>query len=265
MSDRQIVGIVLVKNEDLHLERAVRNVLEFCDRIFIADHASSDRTPAIAQELAARHSKIEGKVIGHPGESHDFLQPSVGTATWVFGVDGDELYDPIGLGKLRGELLGGTYDAWWMILGNVLNCDEVDAARKTASGWLAPPCRSITKLSNFSRIDSWRGDTPERLHGGSIVFREGCDASRRLNLFERHSWEDSPLRCLHTCFVPRSSLDSAQPLVRPNIMETYRARPLARIRRGVQRLLGRRVESDWKRSRYRRGERVTVDASAFFP
>lgn len=265
VSTAQIVGIVLVRNEDVHIERAISNVLGFCDRILVADHQSTDRTLEIVQVLAARQPKIEFKTIGHPSESHGLLQPFVGSNSWVFGVDGDEIYDPGGLARLRPELLAGRFQDWWMILGNVLNCDAIEPLAKTASGYLTPPCRSITKLYNFSRIDSWHGDTPERLHSGDIAFRTGCDASRRLNLFEQHTWEDSPLRCLHTCFVARSSADAAQPLIRPNIMEIYRSHPLARVRRAVSRILGRRVESDWKQSRYRRGERVTVDAAAFFP
>jgi hypothetical protein len=39
-----IVGSVLVRNEDVFLERAIRNVAAFCDRIFAVDHRSKDRT-----------------------------------------------------------------------------------------------------------------------------------------------------------------------------------------------------------------------------
>ena len=39
-----IVGIVLVRNEDVFVEQAIRNVAAFCDRIHVADHVSTDRT-----------------------------------------------------------------------------------------------------------------------------------------------------------------------------------------------------------------------------
>ena len=152
-----------------------------------------------------------------------------------------------------------------MILGNVLNCDLLDPVAKIAAGYLAPPCRSITKLYNFSAIRSWVGDTPERLHGGKIEFQPGRDASERLHLHEQLSWEESPLRCLHACFVQRSTGDGGKVNVRENIMDVHAAGLVARVRRWWKMLRGVRVESDWKKSRYRRGERVQIDASAFFP
>ena len=38
----QVVGIVLVSNEDVFVERAIRNMAAFCDRIYAVDHLSSD-------------------------------------------------------------------------------------------------------------------------------------------------------------------------------------------------------------------------------
>jgi hypothetical protein len=152
-----------------------------------------------------------------------------------------------------------------MILSNVLNCDLVDREKKIAAGWLAPPCRSITKLYNFRHIRAWGGDTPERLHGGAIEFQPGRDALARLNLHEQQPWDSSPLRCLHTCFVARSSLDSDVPAVRENIMDVHAANPIRRIGRWWKTLRGKPLESDWKKSRYMRGERVTIDATPFFP
>ena len=48
----QFVGIVLVHNEDVFVERAIRNVAAFCDRIYAVDHLSNDRTPEILRRLA---------------------------------------------------------------------------------------------------------------------------------------------------------------------------------------------------------------------
>ncbi len=262
---REVVGIVLVRNEDRHIEAAVTNIVEFCDRIVIADHGSTDDTPEIVARLAARHRHIQSHRVGTPRESHDLIASYAGTNTWIFGVDGDEIYDPNGLSKLRAELLARSYQDRWMILGNVLNCDLLDPARKIAGGYLAPPCRSITKLYNFRAIRSWTGDTPERLHGGNIEFQPGWDASARHNLHEQRSWEESPLRCLHACFVPRSTLDGADDAARENIMDLHTAGPLARVNRWWKMLRRAPLESDWKKSRYRRGKRVQIDARAFFP
>jgi glycosyltransferase involved in cell wall biosynthesis len=265
MPQCQIVGVVLVRNEDLRIRQVVGNIAGFCDRIFLADNGSTDRTPEILQALAAGHPQLSYHRLSHPRRSHDLIAGFADTHTWVFGVDGDELYDPAGLAVMRRRIFAGEFDDWWMVIGNVLNCDEVDPVRKTASGFLAPPCRSITKLYNFGIIHSWTGDTPERLHGGHIAFHPGHAASARLNLHETIPWADSPLRCLHTCFVARSSTDAATPLVRENIMDVHAGGILRKIRRGWKMLRGVPLESDWKKSRYRRGERVTIDATPFFP
>ncbi len=49
----RIVGAVLVHDEDVFVERSIRNVVGFCDRIHAVDHLSSDRTPAILRDSPA--------------------------------------------------------------------------------------------------------------------------------------------------------------------------------------------------------------------
>lgn len=258
----RLVGIVLVRNEDRFVRRAVGNVLAFCDEVLLVDNGSTDGTVAILESIAADAPKAALHRISHPRESHDLLKRFVGTPTWVFGVDGDEIYDPAGLEKFRPMVLSGAFDAHWMVLGNVLHCDSIEGGR--ARGFLAPPSRSIVKFYNFAAIDSWDGDTPERLHGGEPVFREGYSGEAKRRLEVEFSWEESPLRCLHACFMKRSSADDGIDS-RENIMETYRGGVTNWIRRTARRVAGRPEESRWKRERYARGERVEVDAGAFFP
>lgn len=262
---KKILGVVLVRNEDRFVRRAVGNAREFCDRILLIDHDSRDGTSRILKEFAEEAcGKASFHAITHPRKSHDLLKPFVGTDTWVFGVDGDEIYDPRGLQAFRPRLLAGEFDSHWMILGNVLHCDRLDLGKSEASGFPSPPSRSITKLYNFAAIDSWDGDTTERLHGGSPVFRRGFDGQEKRQLQRECPWDESPLRCLHTCFVPRSSLDRAG-ASRENIMETFRGGWKARLKRLARRLAGCREASDWKRERYARGERMTVPTTPFFP
>ena len=259
-----IIGVVLVRNEDRFVRQAVRNAWGFCDRLLLVDHQSEDGTVGILREFAAEpDGKATFHSIAHPRESHALLKPFVGTDTWVFGVDGDEIYDPRGLHAFRPRLLAGEFDSHWMILGNVLHGDRVDARETSASGFPSPPSRSITKLYNFAAIDSWEGDTPERLHGGNPAFRDGHHERDKRQLQLEYSWDESPLRCLHACFVPRSSLDVAG-VTRENIMETYRGGWTNRIKRLARRLAGIPETSDWKRERYARGERLTVSAEPFF-
>ena len=252
-----------MRNDDLHVERAVRNIVAFCDRIHAFDHMSTDDTWELLQVLAREYDHIDASRTHHAADSHRTLERYAGSSTWVFGVDGDELYDPARLSDFRAQLRDGAFDKVFKVASNVVNCIEFDPERRTATGYPSPPSRSITKLYNYGAIDAWTGDGSERLHGGTISFKPGYDESSVDNIGERLSWDATPLRCLHLCFVRRSSLDSA-PEVRPILMESGLH---DRSWRGElkRRLLRRRPpqESAWKREKYMRGDLISVDASPF--
>ncbi|HMP77515.1 MAG TPA: glycosyltransferase family 2 protein [Kiritimatiellia bacterium] len=259
----QIVGLCLVHNEDRFLRDALRNALALCDRLIVADHQSTDRTAAIAREWAARDARVEYVALASPPDSQDLLRPFLNTRTWIFGVDGDEVYDPAGLARLRETLRAGHYDAYRQVYGNVLHCTALDAETGVARGHLAPPSRSMTKLYNFAALRDWTGPNPERLHGGEPVFNPGYDATMDLRLHERTPWEESPFRCLHMVFLPRSSQDQVE-RVRLNIAEKNNLRGWARLRFKLLRALGREPDSTYKHEKYRRGPEVERDVRAFF-
>jgi len=254
-----------VRNEDLFVRAAIENILDFCDRIFLADNGSTDGTTGILKCLAAAHPrKVSYHRIDHPRLSHDLLREYIGRDAWIFGVDGDEIYDTARLAEFRPRLLAGEFSDVWMVLGNVLHVTSLERAASRVSGHLSPPSRSITKLYNFSAITAWDGDTVERLHGGDITFRPGFEHGSKCNLEKRFAWDTTPLRCLHLCFLPRSSQDETNPAVRENIMELYRGGLQGALRRLLNRLLGKRTASRWKQERYCRGPEVVVTTSPFF-
>ena len=82
----------------------------------------------------------------------------------------------------------------------------------------------------------------------------------RYELYKEIVWQDSDFRCIHTCWMPRSSLDP-QITSRRNVTESLGV--INRLRTLLARLLGRKSESDYKAEKYRRGEYVTVDAKEF--
>ena len=265
MSDRRIVGIALVRDEDVFVERALTNALRFCDELIAADHRSRDETPRILEQLAAAHpGRVRFERVDEAGNANELLRPYVGQDVWVFGVDGDELYEPDRLDALRRRLLGGELDEWYLIKGNVLHCDELDAAAGTAGGWLAPPARSITKLFNFRALEHWEGQAIEHLYGGRRTFRRGYSDETIYWLRDEHDWASSPFRCLHVCFLRRSSRQPARQQTRQSVIELG---GVPRRRRAIGRLgtlVGRPPESDWKLAKYRQGPRVTVDDVAPF-
>jgi len=262
----RIVAVALVHNEDVFVERAIRNVADFCDRIHVADHASTDRTPEILGSLAREYDHLEVVRVVHTGESHELVAGYAGTDTWVLGLDGDELYDRERLAGFREELRAGAYHELFQLRSNVLNCVDLDVETRVASGYLAPPSRSVTKLWNCAAFDSWTRCYRQYMHDGDIAFRPGYDREQSAHLGESHAWEDTPLRCLHVCFLRRSSLSPNGSGPRLSPIELGGKRRLAprvlaqlahRLRPSVP------VGSEWKQEKYRRGELVTKDASPF--
>ena len=261
----QIVGSVLVRNEDEFVEQSIRNVAGFCDRIHAVDHVSSDRTWDILRSLASELEHLEVRRSRNSATAHRLLAQYAGTQTWVLGVDGDELYDPAGLRRLRGDLIRGAYADVFRIKGHVLNCDELDLASGRASGWLAPPSRPVTKVFNFGAVESWT-DSPDPLQAGNVVFRPGQHWESRVDLAADTTWETDPLRCLHVCFLPRSSGERGDVGgSRTNLDEShqYHRGPVGTLKRLVRRPGRERDGRNWKREWYARGERVTVDAGPF--
>jgi glycosyltransferase involved in cell wall biosynthesis len=256
---------MLVHNEDLFIKQAIINIFEFCDRVIIADHLSTDQTEQRVRELSHNHGKIDYHRIQHARESHNFITEYAGRNNWIFAVDGDEIYDPAGLKTLRSRLEAGEYAHWWVIFGNVLNCVEIDWTKKTAQGYLSPPCRSMTKLYNFNLIESWTDVPIERLHGGKVLFREDYSEDLRLNLNSQASWEDSIFRCLHMCFLRRSSLE-----VQESSNNKYAKKTPAELadyenKNILMKFIYRSFvkKSRWKRDKYARGPLVMKDISSF--
>jgi hypothetical protein len=254
----QIVGVGLYRDEDIFVERVVRNVAEFCDELLLFDHRSRDGTGEILRKLAAEFPHARFEAIADPSISHDRLRPFIATDAWVFGVDGDELFDPERLRSFRPRLLGGEFDDWWLIRSNALHVVELDEGSRTARGYMAPPAPSNVKLHNFALIESWDGVHRQRLHGEEgLRFKPGREA-RKLELGKRYSWDDSPLRCLHVCFLRRSSRELVD-TGRLNISEL--TAPARLPVRAWRRLRGRQPR--WKAEHYREGPLQVASAEPF--
>jgi glycosyltransferase involved in cell wall biosynthesis len=153
VSAARIIGIVLVRDEDVFVERAVRNVVDFCDELFLVDHRSRDGTPSILERLDSEFPHIHRYRVDDPSVSHALIEPYAGSPSWVFGVDADEIYDPQGL-SARPRLLGGEFDDRWALRSIQLHCRRLDVGNANASGWLAPPSRPTTKLYRRTRMQS---------------------------------------------------------------------------------------------------------------
>jgi hypothetical protein len=254
----RIIGVGLFRDEDVFVERAVRNVFGFCDELILVDHRSKDGTPEILERVAA-DSPVPTTIrrVQEASESHDFVKGYAGQDVWAFGLDGDELYDPRGLERFREQLLAGDASDAWNIRANMLHCVELDQERGMATGYLSPPAPSVSKMFNFRLIDAWDGDNPERLCDPSgLVFKPGVEP-RKYELNKTVGWDESPFRALHVCFLRRSSRQ-AKARSRMNVPDrTAPRRAPIRAWRAFLETIGRPPAGTYK-DLYRVGELVTV-------
>jgi glycosyltransferase involved in cell wall biosynthesis len=267
----ELVAISLVRNEERFVRRALLNVAAVCDRVIAVDHLSEDRTASILRDLSRELDHLVVRRTGRASESHELIEPYVGTDTWVLSVDGDELYDPVGLVRMRAALERGEHDDVFRVRPAGLHCDVLDETDGTARGYLSPPSRPLLGLFNLRALRSWSNVRGERLHGGDPAFVPGYDNDSWRHLGADEGWDDTSFRCLHVCFLRRSSLDDDDAAEgRPNLNETgaYRRDVRGRLEAAARRALRNpgRAESrelSWKSEKYRRGERVTVSMSPF--
>jgi len=256
----QIIGVFLVRNEDLLIRKSMDNVVESCDQVLVFNHGSSDRTPTILKEMEQKYSQIQIHNILHPKESHDALNPYVGTKTWIFAVDGDEIYDRERTRLFLNELREGKHSRYFRIRGNTLHC--TGAKDGCFSGYLSPPARSIVKLYNYGVVEEWK-DGYERLHGGNLVMKEGSTERDAYNLFKEYNFEDSPLRCLHLPFTRRSSRDPENFVPRQNIPDRISRRRLARMYFDLRAWLRIPIASYGKQKNYAFGDLVRLPLEGF--
>lgn len=269
----QILGVWLLRDEEYFTAWSLMNAVEFCDRVLVMDNRSRDRTREIVEAVAARYGHIEIRDVEDAYDTHKYLEAFAGTRTWVFGVDGDEVYDPAGLVRLRTRLLAGAFDAHWHVVGHTLHALGLRFDRARAFGHAQPATPGITKLYNFGAVESWRPGRHERLHGlRSVVFRPGYGRDSVLHTWRREHWDGADFRCLHLCFMPRSPLDEPtgggdiEPTGRVNPAERMKARALLhRARRAVLRRLDPRRDAkrNYKNRQYARGPVATFDIAGF--
>lgn len=244
----QIIGITHIKDEDIWIGKAIENLTAFCDQIIVVDNGSTDNTLSILQDY-------DVNVIHEPDlrNTHSYVEQYVGKDYWVQGFGGDEIYDPVGLKKVRDMILGGYYDNTFQVYPYFLHATEISEDGQFASGYLAPPSHPPGKLYNFKNLDAWPNarknhmflEPTRRIKPGVIA---------KDTHFHSIPWGTSPYRCLHTRFLSRSSNEPAWQVggkLNPADLLGYIAGDFG-DRPGYN-----------ERKKYRRGDLVTLDIAAF--
>jgi hypothetical protein len=194
----KIIGICLIKNEDLFIEYAIRNCIDFCDEILILDNKSIDNTFNIITNLKSEYSKIRIISVNNCKDTNKYINKYAGTDTWIFGVDGDEIYDKSGLSNIRKLILDGKFNNYYRIRASTIHVFNLDIEKNQATGYMSPPARHISKLYNFNHLIT-NFPVDERLHG-EVKWNND-------NIYIYSNFNEDNFRCLHLCFINRSSVN----------------------------------------------------------
>ncbi len=261
----QIVGIFLIRNEEHFIAWSLMNAVNFCDHIIVLDNLSTDRTREIVDNIAGLHRHIEVIEVRNANNTQTYLERYFGSRTWVLGIDGDEIHDPIGLARMRTRIQSGEFDHLWSMASRYLHVTEFDFNDLIVRGYPSPPAKAGLKLYNFNAIDSWQSKwrRRERLHGKGLVFREGYSKQNSYSFSRETTWDAADFRCLHLCFLQRSSQDKTN--TSSGILSTRKnpaeSRILRRITRNIEQLNPN--SSDYRKKRYARGKVESFDLNNF--
>lgn len=179
-----IVGVCLVRNEEEFIERVLVSADLLVDRMVVLDNRSTDRTAEIVDGLG-----VERRIVDI-NETHAFVASLVEENHWIFGVDGDELYDPIGLMEMRDRIRAGEYDDCWRIRGRFIHATKIDGTRVT--GYLND--HNPAKLYNGANLE-WPTDHHSLFHAKTRK------TTGNVSVAEMGDWDDSKLRCVHVRFL----------------------------------------------------------------
>lgn len=268
----EIVGVCLLRNEENFVAWSVMNVVEFCDRILVLDNGSIDRTREILESIARHHPHIEIIDVDDARDTHQYVMPFVGTSTWGVYIDGDEIYDPAGLSRLRRGIIDGEFATYWAVCPQAVHVLGIEFDNAQAFGYSAPDVMVGAKCFNLSSMVSWNPGKHQRFHGSrSIKFKPGYSLNDVYDSANQGGWDDASFRHLHLCFMPRSSQDmhrylDNEPTGRTAMEDVWKSRSW---RHRVRHLLLRRVSPKYdltrnqKNSYYARGPINSFDITGF--
>ncbi|WP_340587891.1 glycosyltransferase family 2 protein [Erythrobacter alti] len=91
MSSPSITAIILTKDEEQHLRRALGCVMPYCREVIVVDSGSTDGTQAIAREMGARWES--NAWVNYATQFNHGLELAGETSDWILRLDADEILD----------------------------------------------------------------------------------------------------------------------------------------------------------------------------
>lgn len=92
MSKCDVDVIILTFNEGMHIERALKSVSLFANKVFIVDSGSTDKTV----ELALKHNAVilKNTFVNQAQQFQWALENATHTSPWLMRLDADEIIEP---------------------------------------------------------------------------------------------------------------------------------------------------------------------------
>jgi glycosyltransferase involved in cell wall biosynthesis len=109
----KITTVILTKNEERHVERAMMSVADISDRVFVIDSGSSDHTLEIARKGGA--VVLSNPWVNYATQFNWALDQLPVDTDWVFRLDGDEVVTDALASEITAQLgslsssIGGVY------------------------------------------------------------------------------------------------------------------------------------------------------------
>ena len=88
MNASSITAIVLTKDEELHIERCIRNLMQVCERVYVIDCFSTDRTVDIAKDCGA--TVLQHKYVNQAQQFQWAMDNCPVETEWIMRLDADE-------------------------------------------------------------------------------------------------------------------------------------------------------------------------------
>lgn len=162
MKQLDITTIILTYNEEIHIERCLKNALRFSKKVYVIDSPSTDRT----QELCKSFPNVEVIEHTYPGnQAAQFnwvLDNIVIHTGWICRLDADEYLSDELISELENRLPSLSAD----ITGCVFKRDVIFMGKRIKYGKIKP-----TKLLRLWRTG--KGRVENRLMDEHAVLTEG--------------------------------------------------------------------------------------------
>lgn len=241
----EVVAAMMVKNEDIFIGQAIRNIKQGIDRLIVIDTGSIDHTLEMVElETQGLQTEIHRNV--DLLNTHGYVEQFCNTDTWVFGVDGDEIYHP-DIVPFLDDLRSGLYEDHYLIRGHYFHAEMITGDK--ALGYFGPPSEYPTKLYNFRNISRWKDDHSRILF--QVKNRTKTGDIKEIGA----PWDLWPVKCLHMRFFKRSSIEK-DTIGKRLTGDDVTGNGSRRDRGGV--------DNYNLRLKYQRGELCTINITEFF-